>query len=124
MMSPLDPKALATIAFLMDRRQAWSVITYGDLAKRLDHAPQGLGPILDRVGAWCFSIKKQSLAMLVISEQGEPNEGMYRHFRGDTDPVTKDNYESRRVQLWREDWSGVALPAVEEIDRAYDSLKL
>ena len=124
MVSPLDMKALATIAFLMDRRENWSVITYGDLAKRLGHAQQGLGGILDRVGAWCFSINKQSLAMLVISEQGEPNEGMYRHFKGDTDPVTKESYERRRVQLWREDWSNVVLPTVEEIAASYDKLKL
>ncbi len=124
MTSPLDTKALATIAFLTGRRETWSVVTYGDLAKRLGHAQQGLGGILDRVGAWCRSIKKQSLAMLVISEQGEPNEGMYHPFKDDLEPVTRENYERRRVQLWREDWSDVTLPTVEQIADAYEKLKL
>jgi hypothetical protein len=124
MASPLDTKALATIAFLMDRRETWSVITDGDLARRLGHAQQGLGGILDRVGAWCRSINMQSLAMLVIGEHGDPNEGMYHHFKDDPEPVTKENYERRRVRLWREDWSGVALPTVEQIADAYEKLKL
>ena len=47
-MSPLDTKALAAIALLWDRKDSWSVITYGDLAARLDHAPQGLGGIQSR----------------------------------------------------------------------------
>jgi bisphosphoglycerate-dependent phosphoglycerate mutase len=123
MTSSLDTKALATIAFLMDRRETWSIITCGDLAKRLNHARHGLTGILDRVGTWCFSIHKQSLAVLVISEQGEPNEGMYNSFKGETGPVTKENYERRRVQLWREDWSEVAVPTPEEIAVAYEKFK-
>jgi hypothetical protein len=65
-MSPLDYKALAAITLLWSRKDTWSVITYGDLAKRLGHAQQGLAEILNRVGAWCHSVHKQSLAMLVI----------------------------------------------------------
>jgi hypothetical protein len=118
-LSPLDTKALATIALPSDRREKWSVITYGDLAAKLGHARQGLAGILDRVGAWCFSIHKQSLAMLVIAETGDPNEGMFRAFRGELDPVTRENYEQRRVQLWREDWSDVALPTPQAIAAAY-----
>jgi hypothetical protein len=117
--SPIDIKALATIAFLVDRHETWSVITYADLAKKLGHVPRGLSPILDRVGAWCFSIHKQSLAMLVIGANGEPSEGMFRAFRGDPDPVTRGNYELRRLQLWREDWSEIALPTPDEIATAY-----
>ncbi|HEY5046796.1 MAG TPA: hypothetical protein VII49_02095 [Rhizomicrobium sp.] len=124
MASPLDTKALATVAFLMDRRESWSVITYRDLAKRLGHPQYGLGDILDRVGAWCRSVNKQSLAMLVIGEHGDPNEGMYHHFKGDADPVTKENYERRRVGLWRENWSDAVLPTVEQIADAYEKLKL
>jgi len=122
-MSPLDSKALATIALLLDRRETWSVITYGDLAKKLGHAPQGLAAILDRVGAWCLSIQKQSPAMLVIAESGEPNDGMYRALRGESDPVTRENYERRRVQLWREDWSDAALPTPEAIAAAYEAAR-
>jgi hypothetical protein len=122
-MSPLDTKALATIALLWDRKDNWSVITYGDLAKRLGHAQQGLSEILNRVGAWCHSVHKQSLAMLVIGAHGEPHGGMFVPFRGDDDPVTKENYERRRVQLWREDWSDVKLPTPEEIASAYTQRK-
>jgi hypothetical protein len=58
-------KALATIAILMGRRETWSLITYGDLAERLDHPPYALNDILECrrrlvsfarqafVGAWC-----------------------------------------------------------------------
>ena len=99
-MSPLDTKALAAIALLWGRKDTWSVITYGDLAARLGHAQQGLGEILNRVGAWCGSINKQSLAMLVIGAEGNPHSGMFSPFRGEDDPVTKENYERRRVDLW------------------------
>jgi hypothetical protein len=117
--SPLDTKALATIALLMDRRETWSVITYGDLAKKLRHAQQGLTQILDRVGAWCFSMRKESLAMLVIGASGEPSDGMFRAIPSDPNPVTRKNYELRRLQLWRENWSDVSLPTPDEIATAY-----
>jgi len=123
-MSPLDTKALATVALLFDRRNTWSVITYGDLAKRLNHAPHGLTEILNRVGAWCLSIHKQSLAMLVIGAEGQPHGGMFIPLRGDDDPVTKENYEHRRVSLWREDWSDVTFPTPEEIASAYAQRKI
>jgi len=114
--SPLDVKALATIAILMNRRETWSVITYGDLAERLGHVPQGLSAILDRVGAWCRSIGKQSLPMLVIDEEGRPRQGM---FVGDSNTVTPENYDQRRVRFWRENWDGARLPTLEEIAAAY-----
>jgi hypothetical protein len=118
--SPLDIKALGTIAILMDRRETWSVITYGDLADRLAHVPQGLSQILDRVGAWCRSIGKQELPMLVIDEEGKPRQGMYEHPPGaGGDPVTPQTYDQRRVRLWREDWTGVTLPTLEQIATAY-----
>jgi len=122
-MSPLDFKALAAIALLWDRKEDWAVITYGDLAKKLGHAQQGLSDILNRVGAWCYSVERQSLAMLVISVEGEPNEGMFRAFPGDTNPVTHKNYERRRVELWKEDWSDVALPTQEDVAAAYSRFR-
>ncbi len=57
--------------------------------------------------------------MLVIGVEGNPHSGMFSPFRGEDDPVTKENYERRRVQLWRENWSDVKLPALEEIASAY-----
>lgn len=118
--SPLDAKALAAIAILMNRRETWSVITYGDLADRLGHARYGLGQILDRVGSWCRSIDKESLAMLVIDEEGKPREGMYDHPPGDSGPpVTRQTIDQRRVRLWRQDWTAVAVPTLEQIDAAY-----
>jgi hypothetical protein len=122
--SPLDGKSLVAIALLSDRRETWSVISYSDLADKIGHVQLGMGPILDRVGAWCYNIGKQSLAMLVIGANGEPSEGMFRAFRGDYDPVTHENYESRRLRLWREDRSDVKLPTLpEDITRAYATVK-
>jgi len=118
--SPLDVKALATIAILMDRRGTWSVITYGDLAERLGHVPQGLSQILDRVGSWCRSVGKESLAMLVIDEEGKPRRGMYEYPPGSSaEAVTPETYDQRRVKLWREDWSGIHIPTLEQIADAY-----
>jgi hypothetical protein len=111
--SPLDEKALGAIAILMDRRGMWSVITYGDLAARLGHVPHGLGPILHRVHVWCGSVGKLSLAMLAINEEGRPSEGMFDG--DDADPITPQNYEQRRVKLWREDWRDIRLPTLDEI---------
>jgi hypothetical protein len=117
--SPLDIKALATIAILMNRRETWSVITYGDLAERLGHVPQGLSQILDRVGSWCRSVGKEELAMLVISEDGKPRPGMYDYPPGASHPVTPEIYDQRRVRLWREDWTGIHIPTLEQIAAAY-----
>lgn len=116
--SPLDIKALATIAILMNRRTTWSVITYGDLGDLLDHPPYGLGQILDRVGRWCRSINKRSLALLVIDEEGKPRDGMFG-LPGHIEPITPETYEQQRVRLWREDWKGVAVPTLEQIADAY-----
>jgi hypothetical protein len=85
--STLDVKALATIAILMNRRETWSVITYGDLGKRIGHPPYALNDILDRVGSWCRSIGKQELPMLVIDEEGKPRRGMYAYPPGASDPI-------------------------------------
>ena len=48
-------KAHAAIAILMGRRETWSLITYGDLGKRINHDPYLLTHILNAVGAWCQS---------------------------------------------------------------------
>lgn len=117
--SPLDVKAHATIAVLMNRRQTWSVITYGDLGKLLGHPPYALGDILDRVGSWCRSIGKQGLPMLVIDEEGKPRQGMYDYPPNASEPVTPETYDQRRVRLWREDWAGVQIPTLEQIAAAY-----
>lgn len=111
--SPLDEKALGAMAILMNRRSTWSMITYGDLAARLGHVAQGMGPILHRVHVWCNRIGKLSLAMLVIAEEGQPRPGMFEG--DDADPITPQNIDQRRVRLWREDWSGVRLPSIDEI---------
>jgi hypothetical protein len=63
--SPLDSKALVTITILAGKREAWSVITYGDLAKQIGHPAHLLGDVLDRVGAWCYKNGKRSLPLLV-----------------------------------------------------------
>ena len=118
--SPLDAKALATIAILMDRRDRWAVITYGDLGKRLDHPVFGLGQILDRVGRWCGSIRKRSLALLVIDEEeGKPRYGMFGGFPGEVEPVTPETYDQLRTRLWRENWDGITLPTLDQIAEAY-----
>ena len=109
-------KALATIAILMGRRETWSLITYGDLAKRLDHPPYALNDILDAVGAWCRSVDKLSLVLIVVGEDGEPAEGLYKF------GTTPENYLARRIQLYRDctSWKSVALPTLEQIAEAYN----
>jgi hypothetical protein len=108
-------KALATIAILMGRRETWSLITYGDLAERLDHPPYALNDILDAVGAWCRSLDKLSLVLTVVGENGEPAaEGLYKF------GTTPGNYLARRIQLYRDSaWKSVALPTLEQIAEAY-----
>ena len=117
--SPLDVKALATIAILMNRRETWSVITYGDLGRPLGQPPYGLGDILDRVGCWCRSVGKEELAMLVIDEERKPRQGMYNYPVGATDRSRQKPYDKRRVRLWRESWDGVRIPTLEQIANAY-----
>jgi hypothetical protein len=118
--SPLDGKALVAIAVLMGLQATWSVITYGELAKRIGHPQYALSDILDRVTAWCRKVKRQSLALLVISAEGEPNEGIFRPLPGDSHSITPENYLKRRVDLWSEDWSDVVLPtAADEIATIY-----
>jgi hypothetical protein len=72
-----------------------------------------LGPVLHRVHEWCKSINRSSLAMLVIDEEGQPRAGMFDG--DDADPITPQNYDQRRVRLWREDWSDVRLPTLKQI---------
>jgi hypothetical protein len=68
------------------------------------------------VRAW-----KASAPLLIINEDGKPSDGMFKRFRGLADPITSENYQRQRVQLWQEDWSEVELPsAPEEIVEAYD----
>jgi hypothetical protein len=121
--SPLDSKALVAIAFLAGRREAWSVTTYGDLARRIGHAPQGLGDVLNRVGAWCYTKGKRSLALLVIRESdGKPSEGLFQTWYPDA--ATQDNYEKQRLELWQQSWSEVVLPTnPEEIANAYHEVR-
>jgi len=119
-MSPLDGKALAAIALLADRRENWAVITYGNLAKKVGHPAHFMGDVLDRVGAWCYSKEKQSLALLVISDDGKPSDGLFKDIFHISDPVTRENYEQKRLQLWTEPWLDVVLPTtLEEIDEAF-----
>jgi hypothetical protein len=116
---PSDVKALATIAILMDRRDTWSVITYNDLGKRIDHPPFRFDNILDRVAFWCHSKGLDYLTLLVITEKdGNPARGMYANYL--PNPVTPETYPKRRVDLWRDaKWSDVKLPTIEEITIAY-----
>jgi hypothetical protein len=80
-----------------------------------------LGQVLDRIGAWCYAHGKHSLALLIINEDGKPSDGMFKRFHGLAEPVTSENYERQRVQLWQEDWSEVELPsAPEEVAEAHD----
>jgi hypothetical protein len=121
MASPLDGKALISIGLLAARRDTWSVITYGQLGKRIGHPHHLIGDVLDHVGAWCYAQERHSLALLVINDDGKPSAGMFKKFRGQADPVTPENYEKQRVQLWQEDWSEVELPSSpEEIAAARD----
>ena len=91
------------------------------MAKGLATRHHLLGQVLDRVGEWCYAHGKHSLALLIINEDGKPSDGMFKRFRGLADPVTSENYERQRVQLWQEDWSEVELPStLEEIAEAYD----
>jgi alkylated DNA nucleotide flippase Atl1 len=121
MASPLDGKALISIGFLAARRDTWSVITYGQLGKRIGQPQRFIGDVLDRVGAWCYAQERRSLALLVINEDGEPSDGMFKKFRGQADPVTRENYERQRAELWQENWSEVELPSdPEEIAAAWE----
>jgi hypothetical protein len=122
MASPLDGKALISIGLLAARRDMWSVITYGQLGNRIGHPPHLMGDVLDRVGAWCYAKELHSLALLVINEDGKPSEGMFRKFRGQADPTTRENYERKRAQLWQADssWSKIILPSSpDEIAEAW-----
>jgi hypothetical protein len=101
----------------MNRRTTWSVITYGDLGGLLNHPARGMGQILDRVGRWCRSIGKRSLSLLVIDEKGKPRDGMFG-LPGQIEQITPESYEQQRVRLWREDWTGVSVPTLEQIAEA------
>jgi hypothetical protein len=120
-MSPLNGKALAAIALLSDRRENWSVIKYGDLAKRIGHPAHFLGDVLDRVGAWCYEQNIQSLALLVINDHnGRPSPGLFKNIFRKDDPVTEENYEERRLLLWNENWTKIILPTdPQDIERSF-----
>jgi hypothetical protein len=112
-------KALAAIAILMGRRETWSLITYGDLGKRINHNQHHLEHILNAVGAWCRSLGKKSLVMVLVTEKGEPGEGMFSRWS----ETTRENYLELRIQLYRDDsWKGVAIPTLKEIEEAYNKV--
>lgn len=120
-----DAKALAAIIFLREHRKTRSLITYGTLGGRIDHPPRLLGNVLDRVGAWCRRNGKESLALLVVDRTtSKPGKGMFKRFKSDPNPVTPENYEERRDQLWQENWSDIPAPDIIEIADAYRSMKL
>src|SRR5262249_44848841 len=92
-------KALAAIAILMGRRETWSLITYGDLGKRLDNDWHNLDHILTAVGAWCRSLGKLSLVLIIVTEKGAPGDGMFPPWS----QSTRENYLENRIRLYRDD---------------------
>jgi len=119
-MATLDEKALVALVLLVAKRDTWSVTTYGNLGKKINHPPNGLGPILNRIAAWCYENKRHSLALLVIGQNGKPEIGMFRNFADQPDPITEANYERKRLELWQEDWSVIILPTTsDEISAAF-----
>jgi hypothetical protein len=110
-------KAHAAIAILMGRRETWSLITYGDLGKRINHDPYLLTHILNAVGAWCRSRGKLSLVLTLVTEKGEPGDGMFPP----RSKATRENYLERRIRLYRDDsWKSEPLPTLEQIAEAYN----
>jgi hypothetical protein len=100
----------------MRRRDTWSLITYGDLGNRINHNPHFLSHILNAMGAWCRSRGKLSLVLTMVTEKGEPGDGMFPPWS----ETTHENYLEHRIRLYR-DWKSVALPTVKEIEEAYNN---
>jgi hypothetical protein len=111
-------KVLAAIAILMGRRETWSLITYGDLGKRINRDPHLLSHILNAVGAWCRSLDgKLSSVLVIVTEKGEPGDGMFPPWS----KTSRGEYLEHRIQLYRDDSrKSEALPTPKEIEKAYN----
>jgi hypothetical protein len=120
--STLDGAVLAAIDILAERRREGKNITYGALGTLIERHHRTLTPILNRVGAWCYSIGKGSLAMLVVSKSdGLPGWGFFEHGPGERNPITRKTYHIRRRKLCAEDWSRVKIPpSVQEVAQAFE----
>jgi len=120
--STLDGAVLAAIAVLAERRREGKNITYGALGALIGRHHRTLTPILDRVGAWCYSIGKGSLAMLVVSKSdGLPGWGFFEPGPGEPNPITPRTYHARRRKLCAEDWSRVKIPpSAHDVAQAFE----
>jgi hypothetical protein len=120
--STLDAAVLATIAVLAERRGEGKSITYGALGNLIGRHHRTLTPILNRVGAWCYSIGKQSLAILVVSKSDRlPGRGFFEPGPGELDPITRKSYHARRRKLCAEDWSHVKIPpTARDVAQAFE----
>jgi hypothetical protein len=120
--STLDGAVLAAIAILVERRREGTNITYGALGTLIGRHHRTLTPILNRVGAWCYSIGKGSLAMLVVSKSdGLPGWGFFEPAPGELHPITRKTYRTRRRKLCAEDWSRVKIPpSANEVAQAFE----
>jgi hypothetical protein len=120
--STLDGAVLAAITILAERRRERKSITYGALGTLIGRHHRTLTPILNRVGAWCYSIGKESLAMLVVSKSdGLPGWGFFEQGPGELNPITRKSYHSRRRKLCAEDWSQVKIPpSSREVAQAFE----
>jgi len=118
----LDAAVLAAITILAERRREGKNITYGALGALIGRHHRTLTPVLNRVGAWCYSIGKGSLAMLVVSKSdGLPGWGFFEPGLGELNPITRKSYRSRRRKLCAEDWSRVKIPPdAQEVARAFE----
>jgi hypothetical protein len=117
----LDAAVLAAIIVLAERRSEGKNITYGALGALIGRHHRTLTPILNRVGAWCYSIGKESLAILVVSKSdGLPGWGFFEHGPGELNPITRKSYHARRRKLCAEDWSQVKIPpSAREVAQAF-----
>jgi len=120
--STLDDAVLAAIVILAERRREGKNITYGALGTLIGRHHRTLTPILNRVGAWCYSIGKGPLAMLVVSKSdGLPGWGFFERGPGERNPITRKSYPSRRRNLCAEDWSRVKIPpSAHEVAQAFE----
>jgi hypothetical protein len=120
--STLDAAVLAAITILAERRREGQNITYGALGRLIGRHHRTLTPILNRVGAWCYSIGKGSLAMLVVSQSdGLPGWGFFEQGHGEWNPITRKSYHARRRELCAEDWSQVKIPpSARDVAHAFE----
>ena len=120
--STLDAAVLDAITILAERRREGKSITYGALGTLIGRHHRTLTPILNRVGAWCYSIGKGSLAMLVVSKSdGLPGWGFFERGPGELNPITRKSYRARRRKLCAEDWSQVKIPpSARDVAQAFE----